>query len=274
MRVPLKLFTLIMVALLAIGLAGAQPAASVATSAVAPPPAALRVVTLGESTNTGLGDPKGCGYRRKLAELMKTAAPGGTNLPVTFTGTLNGSAPNDCKIPYGHFGQTVQDLRANVLNWLDADQPDVILIMVGINNSAGAGVGLNNWQYEVTQLLNTIGMWHYPNAHQQIFIATIPYSVASWAQNEVTANEGILNAINSFAGYPGASMIHPARADYMPCVHLADGIHPDGAGYDVIAYQFYAAMAPVFGLESLPLNSIHWADQHRPGFERSATACT
>lgn len=284
MRTSLKVFALVMAVLLLVGVAGAidgvqkRTAASAAAASVAQAsagPAALRIMTIGESTNTGLGSFDGCGYRSKLAELMHTAGGGGTDLPVTFTGNLNGTAALDCKIPYGHFSPTVQDLRANILGWLNADVPDVIIIMTGIRSSAGEGIGLTNFQSDVTGLLNDIAMWRYPNNPQQIFIATVPYSVSAWASNEVSANIGILNGVSAFAPYPAAAaMIHVARADYMPCTKLADGVHPDQGGYDVIAYQIYRAMVPVFGLTLRPLNSDFYQDQRRPGYERVATQCT
>jgi hypothetical protein len=195
---------------------------------------------------------------------MDTAAVG-----VTWTGDINGTGVNDCKLRYGHFGPTVQNLRSNVVSWLNADNPDVVLVLIGTRNAAGEGAGMTGFQVDYQNLINNILSW---NSTVRVVVAWVPYSVGSWSANEVTVNTAIGTAVAAFAPYPASSRLRlVVDTGLYPCWWLGDGLHP--ADYTPIGRWFYTALADLYGLPPVPLNSYFFGAAVRPGIERAPTAC-
>lgn len=237
------------------------------TSAAATPPTTLRIMTIGDSLNTGLGSEDGCGYRTKVNDLMLTAGVGGTPVAVTWTGELNGSNANDCKLRYGHFGATVQDLKNNITGWLNTDQPDVVLVQIGTRNAMGEGAGLTGFQLDYQWVIQYVFNW---STSVKVVVSYVPYSVATWAPNEVTVNTLIYSAVQAFLPYYNGRL-YLINASKLPCTLLGDRVHP--FDYRPIGAWYYEALAALYGFTPLPLNSYFFGDQPRPGYERAATVC-
>lgn len=227
-------------------------------------PLSLRIMTIGDSLNTGLGSPDGCGYRTELARLMLTANDG-VAVVTTFTGLANGSNPNDCPIPYGHFGSTVQDVKNSAAAWTVADTPDVVLVQVGTNNAMGSMANFQaDYQTMLTNILNA-------SPTVKVVASYVPYSVAPWAANEVTANIAIIMAVLALLPTYGSSRLYLINASKLPCKFMGDGMHP--WNYDPMGRWYYEALAALYGFTPVPLNSYYFLDQPRPGYERSPTVC-
>ena len=222
-------------------------------------PTTLRIVTIGDSLNTGLGSMNGCGYRTQLkADLI---AAGVTPI---FTGVLNGTGALDCNIPYGHHGAVLADLQTNVVKWITADAPDVVLIQIGTNDATGS---VNGYQARYLILLQTI-----LNAAPSVKVVAsyMPYAVAPWAVNQPSLNvQIILSTQDAMAAYPGRVAL--VNASKLPCKFRADGIHPDY--YDPIGRWYYEGVASLFALPPAPANSLFYQDQPMPGIHRPATSC-
>ena len=237
--------------------AAAAPAPSLHTALAAP--TTLRIMTIGDSLNTGLGSLDGCGYRTQLNKDLVAAG-----VTPTFTGVLNGSGVLDCKIPYGRHGATLQDLQNNVAGWIAADDPEVVLIQIGTNDATG---DVNGYQLRYQTLLTTI-----LNAKAGIKVigAYMPYSVTTWAVNQPSLNVQIIQAtLSEQTWYPGRVAL--VNASKLPCKFRADGIHPDY--YDPIGRWYYEGLASLYGLPLAPANSLFYQDQPMPGIHRSATSC-
>jgi hypothetical protein len=231
-------------------------------STPAPAPTSLRIMTIGDSINTGLGSADGCGYRSEVQQFMDAAG-----VAVTWTGELNGTGANDCEIPYGHFGATVQDLKNSVTAWMAADMPAVVLIQIGTRNAAGQGAGLTGFQLDYQWLIQYI---FNASPTVKVIASYVPYSVAFWAANEVSANISIIGAVQAFLPYYNGRLLL-VNNSRLPCKFLADGIHP--YFYDPIGRWYYDGLVTLYGLPPLPSASYYFLDQPRPGYERVATVC-
>lgn len=226
-------------------------------SAVTAAPTSLRLLAVGDSINSGLGSPDGCGYRTEVTRLLQRA-----NVTTTWTGPTAGTGVNDCPTGY-RFSPTVQTLRDSINGWMASDTPDAVLITIGTRNAAGEGAGVNGFGAAYTDLVNRI-LTASPTV--QVFVALIPYSVAPWAANEVTGvNTPIIQMVLwTFPNHPRVRWVD--LQTYPPCL-LWDGVHP--SDYGPIARQWYNGLAAVYGLPAGPRDAYAlrpWAQ--RPGFER------
>ena len=113
--------------------------------------APLRIMPLGDSITVGYAagwDPFTFGYRGPLYTRLTNAGEHiqyvgesrqpwdnlfGWGVPTNIAGPNLDSLGQDCHRGYG--GDRIGDIAANVVNWLNADAPDVILLMVGINDT-------------------------------------------------------------------------------------------------------------------------------------------
>jgi lysophospholipase L1-like esterase len=237
-----------------IALTAFQP--SGATQARVAPPATLRVLAIGESLTQGYGAPDGCGYRTRVSQLAQLNS---TN--IVWTGPPNGGNPYqpgvDC--PTGWRGGATLDVLTNSIStWLQLDQPDAVIIWTGTNNSSGAGGGLTNFQANYTGLIQTI-LNYSPNV--RVYPMMIPYSSASWAANEVTANVAIIQSSWSFASR--VTLIDPSG---YPTRYMNDGIHP--SDYTPIADVLFRGMAPAYNWKIPYGTTVMTGGSCRPGYER------
>jgi len=248
-------------------LAAALLAATVliGTSAAAVPPDPLRIMTIGDSLNTGLGSMDGCGYRTQLDRDLTAAG-----VAHVFTGAQNGTGPLDCPIRYGHHGATLANLQTSVVGWMAADAPDVVLIQVGTNDATGS---VDGYQARYRTLLQTILS---ANSTVKVAAGYMPYRVTqpgeptSWATNQPSLNVQIIMAtLNAQTAYPGRVTL--VNASKLPCRFRADGVHPDY--YDPVGRWYYDGIASLYGLPLSPANSLFYPDQAMPGIHRPATSC-
>ncbi|MFC5188099.1 GDSL-type esterase/lipase family protein [Actinomadura harenae] len=111
------------------GLAGLTllvPAASAATAPARPP---LRVMPLGDSITAGYGSSTQAGYRLPLWNLLA----GKSSYTVDYVGSWQspGVADPDNE---GHGEARISDIRSSIDGWLNAANPDVVLLHIGIND--------------------------------------------------------------------------------------------------------------------------------------------
>ena len=225
----------------------------------------LKIMPMGDSitvggTNDGWADPYWYGYRSVLYNLLHGAGynflfvgqstdppnplPSGTTPPADLA-ALGQNAHN------GKGGETVTYLNNNILTWLAADDPDVILLKVGTN--AWDTVGLNT-------LVNTITTTK-PNVHLIIaqIIPRYTYNVGTVNYNtyirdtlvphyqglgkKVTlvdqyapflTNPGDLTSINQSLFSNGIN--HPTNVGYGKMAQVwLDGIKALGIGPEIFA---------------------------------------
>lgn len=124
---------------------GSIPTATAADSAP------IKIMPVGDSCTEGMGDPDMGGYRTELYNLYKNAG-----LNFDFVGSnKRGPASLPDKDNEGHSGWTITQVSASINNWLNTQNPDVVLLWIGGNDIFQTGrintQGLSNL---IDQIIN------------------------------------------------------------------------------------------------------------------------
>lgn len=225
--------------LVATAIAGVLPGAG---TAVAESNGGVRVMPLGDSITDGLVVPGG--YR---IGLWQRFTAGGYK--VDFVGSLsNGPASLGDHDHEGHSGWRIDQIDANIVNWLQATTPHTVLLHIGTNDII-QNDDLANAPARLSTLIDHITAT-VPTA--EVFVAQIiPLASAS-----EEANVKIFNA-----AIPGivASKVAAGKHVHLVDMHsalttadLADGIHPNAGGYDKMAAVWFNALLSVPGSIGTP----------------------
>jgi lysophospholipase L1-like esterase len=216
--------------------------AVLATGVPAPAPAAaapLRIMPLGASITWGTASTDGNGYRedlrRRLADDAGTA--------IDYVGSQQSGTMAD-KDNEGHPGYRIDQIAAAADTWLDAAQPDVVLLNVGTNDTI-QNHDLPNAPARLQALIDQIVQAR--PAVTVVLSTLVPSGDAT--------NNGRVQAFN--AQLPGIVRAEVAAGHKVELVDLyssltvadigPDGIHPSDSGYGKLAALWYAALRPVLG---------------------------
>ncbi|MDG1072263.1 MAG: Ig-like domain-containing protein [Akkermansiaceae bacterium] len=234
----------------------------------------LRIMCLGDSITVGYTDNPGWtnhpfmfGYRSGLYTRLTNAGynfqfVGGSTEPwtgisgdPTHGGTV--TPPLDIRDfgQDGHRGYGGAGIWNNVNSWIDADDPDVILLLIGINGiSSGSPAALNT-------LVNNI-VTHAPDVH--VVVAQITPR-ATFSQNlydynlyirdtlvpgHVTAGNKVstVDLYSFFLNDPSTYTTLPSTSGSVKAGVLSNNInHPDNPHYDLMAQEWFE------GIEALEL---------------------
>lgn len=209
-------------------------------------------ITFGERSSGG-------GYR---VELFRQAVLAGQS--ITFVGTASPNGPDSVegqpfpKSHQGHQGYVIDtggfspeaSLSLVLDSALPAVDPHIVLLMIGTNDINGNN-NLGQAPDRLSALIDKI-VSQKPNA--LIVVAQLtPTRDATLNARIETYNAGVASVVEELAGMDK----HVALVDmYTPFVEtpnyqnalLADTLHPNDAGYAVMADVWYAAVAPVLGI--------------------------
>ena len=193
----------------------------------APPPSSpgpLRVMTLGDSITFGGSATDHQGYRTPLGARLARAG-------VTVQWSNRG-------VNAATTGQLIE----SVDGWLAADRPDVVLLAVGTNDNAHPA-DIPGTAHRFGVLLDHI-LGSSPQV--QVVMARIALSRRLFhAERERYINSQIPSVV-------AARAARVTLADFTPVpttpAYSGDGIHPNDAGYALMAYQWYLALVPVLHL--------------------------
>jgi lysophospholipase L1-like esterase len=203
------------------------------------------IMPLGDSITAGVNG----GYRNNLYTGLQQ-----NNCGVSFAGTL--TDPNTRvadKRHEGHSGLAISDIASRVNAWVTSTQPNIILLMIGTNDTA-AFTNENADQIgarhdALVEQLRTVR----PNAW--ILVASIPPQTSAIIQS-TNADRAVLTqqldaVIRKNADARAAAGQRVRFVDVnsvLTTADLTDGIHPTEAGYAKIAQKFLegvrAALAP------------------------------
>ena len=207
----------------------------------------LKIMPLGDSLTWGVRgktDRDSGGYRPELWK--KLVAQG---LKVEFVGSQS-NGPDDLgsQSHEGHPGWTIKQIEGSVNAWLTTYQPDLILLMIGTNDTRKNYVG--NMVVQLSKLIDRITTTS-PNT--QLLVASIPpihpskHSVRRIIQT-VAFNRAIPLLVN-FKVTQGkkvtfvdmTSLTINDLTSSLP-LELDNGIHPHADGYRKIAHVWYEAI--------------------------------
>jgi len=192
----------------------------------------LRVLPLGDSITYGGGSSDGNSYRLDLQNLLTS----GNNL--SYIGSVrHGTMANNNN--EGHPGYTIDAIGGQAPNSMP-ERPNVVLLMAGTNDivlkaadQAGAPTRLGN--------LIDLVVAGCPDA--AILVATLTPLLDPVNEAEVVAyNAAIPGVIASRVNAGKHVMMVDMSEVPASDIHTSDGIHPDDAGYVLIAYAWYAAI--------------------------------
>ncbi|ROO62363.1 lysophospholipase L1-like esterase [Micromonospora sp. Llam0] len=198
-------------------------------------PSAVRIMPLGDSITDGFNVPGG--YRIDLWQ--KFQAGGYT---VDFVGSQsNGPASLPDRNHQGHSGWRIDQIDANIVNWLNASDPQTILLHIGTNDIT-QNRDLPNAPNRLAALIDKITNTA-PDAH--LFVATI--IPASFSDAQFRAYNSAIPQIVQSRANAGRRVHLVDMYSALTTADLADGVHPNATGYSKMATRWYDALLSVPG---------------------------
>jgi len=210
----------------------------------------LKIMPLGDSITYGVigtNDKNSGGYRTELWN--KFVADG---LKVEFVGSQsNGPESLSNKAHEGHSGWRIRRIAGSVNKWLNASQPDLVLLMIGTNDTKKSS--LRRMIDELSALIDQITA-HSPDA--RLLVASIPpiHPAALPVIRSLRAiyfNTAIPSIVNS-------KVAQGKKVDFVDMrsltvndltaslsLDLDNGLHPNAQGYRKIANFWHDAILRV-----------------------------
>ncbi len=199
----------------------------------------IKIMPLGDSITYGTNSSNGGGYRLPLwDELISQGAN------VDFVGSQQNGPENFDADNEGHSGWRIDQISANVVNWLTTYQPQIILLHIGTNDIV-QNYDVTNAPARLSTLINQITTT-LPNA--TLFVAQIvPLNSSSSSNAEVQTFNSAIPDIVKAAG----SNVHMVDMyDAVPASLLTDNIHPNDYGYALMANVWHTALLPQLSLSN------------------------
>ena len=228
------LFWLVLLAAGAVLVAGDR-----AQSAFTPP---VEVMPLGDSITDGYNVPGG--YRIDLEDDL--IADGAS---FDFVGSLSNGPPQLADREHeGHSGWRIDQIHDSIIGWLTTSQPEVVLLMIGTNDIY-QNTDLANAPARLGALIDRI---HTARPQTHVVVASIAPFTDPTDDSEARAfNAAIPGLVSARAGQGRPVSFADVYSALTPA-DLADGVHPNAAGYSKIAEVWRAALRPVLGLGGAP----------------------
>ncbi len=193
-----------------------------------PDPKAIKIMPVGDSITSGASSG---GYRPSLWNKYVAA---GKN--VNFVGSARSGNLTD-QDHEGHAGWRIHQIDANIVNWVQQAQPDIVLLMIGTNDMGQSDASTAH--IRLSGLIDNIAD---TKPGVKIFVASIPLrtDTTSLTERIATFNAAIPPMV--------AAKVSEGKDVYFVDIHsvltagdLSDGIHPNGAGYEKVATAWFDA---------------------------------
>jgi acyl-CoA thioesterase-1 len=203
-------------------------------------PAVLRVMPLGASSTVGKGSPETAGYRGPLQELLAR-----DGVVVDMVGSQRdgpASVPDGDHEGYG--GITLEAMKPRVADWVRQAAPDVVLLHAGTNDLL-AGVSAEVAADRLEGLLAEI----VAVSDASVIVAGVWAPLPDDERDRAEFNR--LSAV-AVAGLweRGRSVRYVDTSDLLGPDRLADGLHPNAAGYRAIAEMWEREILNFTGLRA------------------------
>ncbi|MGK4584206.1 FG-GAP-like repeat-containing protein [Kitasatospora sp. HPMI-4] len=218
-----------------LGWVGLSSVSSATTGPVTSPPL-LKVMPLGDSITAGYQSSSGAGYRLPLWN----EAASQSRYRMDFVGTVQGGAVQDPDNE-GHGGTMIDDIRGQIDGYVTKDQPDVVLLHLGIND-LDRGTDKAHAGDRMTALIDQI-FADRPGVAVivQGLLPTTP-SVDSSLIASYNAQLAQLQPTEQAAGHKYRYVAGPS----LSAGQFADGLHPNDQGYARMAQTYYQALDSAF----------------------------
>jgi lysophospholipase L1-like esterase len=197
----------------------------------------VRVMPLGDSITHGTQIPGG--YRIGLWQSFTNG-----RYRVDFVGNqFNGPASLWDHDHQGHPGWRIDQIDANVVNWVRNTNPRSVLLHIGTNDVI-QNFNLGGAPGRLSTLIDRITATA-PNA--DVFVATIiPLANAGWQNAARTFNNAIPGIVQSKVNQ--GKRVHLVNMhSALTTADLIDGVHPNANGYNKMAATWFNALRSVPG---------------------------
>jgi lysophospholipase L1-like esterase len=193
---------------------------------------AIKIMPLGDSITDGYNVPGG--YRTDLWQALHERGD-----RIKFVGSQENGPP---ELPHRHHegypGWRIDELHRHVGDWLQAAQPDIILLLIGTNDIV-QGYDLERAPARLDALIDDL-FRHCPEV--QVFVGSIPPIDEPHLNARVQAyNQAIAQRIQA-RQVQGDRLIFVDLYAGLTSEDLADGIHPNRQGHRKIAQTWYESL--------------------------------
>lgn len=187
---------------------------------------------LGDSITDGYNVPGG--YRIDLWQALRERGD-----RMEFVGSQENGPPElGDRHHEGYPGWRIDELHRHVGDWLQAAQPDIILLLIGTNDIV-QGYSLDRAPARLEALIDNL-FQHQPEV--QVFVGSIPPIDEPQLNAQVqTYNQAIAQQIQARQA-KGDRLIFVDLYAGLTSEDLADGIHPNRQGHRKIAQIWYESL--------------------------------
>ena len=199
-------------------------------------PETYAIMPLGDSITDGAaGSSDDTGYRRSLYQHLTDAG-----YLVDFVGSQTSGVPTDFDRDHeGHGGWHANQIRDNVIGWLTANPADIVLLHIGTNDVSGSDEDVD----EVEAILDNIDTYEASRGSDvTVYVARIILRDDSKNPQTIAFNEAVEAMVEArILGGDDLVMVDMENALAYPD-DLADTVHPNDNGYEVMADTWFAAI--------------------------------
>jgi lysophospholipase L1-like esterase len=191
----------------------------------------MRIMPLGDSITDGYNIPGG--YRIDLEDALRASG-----IRFDFVGSQHSGARSLADQDHeGHIGWRIDEIQSHVGEWLATYKPEVVLLLIGTNDILQ--------HYRIASAPDRLGtlvdLIHILRPTTKIFLSTLP-PIANPADNSrvTTYNAVVIDLARIRARAEPIRLVDGGRA--LTISDLADGVHPNAAGYSKLADAWHTAL--------------------------------
>ena len=205
--------------------------------------ALIKIMPLGDSITYGVGSSTGGGYRLQLWDDLRVRG-----FPVDFVGSVKRGPASFDRENEGLPGWKINQIAAKVVTWLMTYRPNIILLHIGTNDffknddPAQAPARLSHLLNLITTTLPGVTV---------IVAQILPLPRSARLNAEVVAYNAAIPGIVQADVAQGKHVHYVDMYDAVPPSMLPDQIHPNDAGYSLMAKVWLYALLPILGRSNL-----------------------
>ncbi|HEY6284882.1 MAG TPA: SGNH/GDSL hydrolase family protein [Ktedonobacteraceae bacterium] len=197
----------------------------------------IKIMPLGDSITYGVGSSTGGGYRFQLWNDLRARG-----FPIDFVGSVQTGPASFDSENEGHPGWKINQIAAKVVNWLMTYRPSIILLHIGTNDFF-KNDDPTQAPARLSHLLNLITTT-LPGA--TVIVAQIlPLPRSARLNAEVVSYNATIPRIVQADVAQGKHVHYVDMYHVVPPSMLPDQIHPNDAGYTLMAKVWLDALLPL-----------------------------
>lgn len=203
----------------------------------------IKIMPLGDSITEGVNSYQFGGYRVVLWQLAQAAG-----WHVQFVGSVQrGPASLPDKHNEGHSGWRIDQISAKIVPWLRKTHPQIILLHIGTNDlrqGDSISVALDRLSTLIDQITST-------QSDAVLVVAQIA------PQRDPAINAKVVQYDNAIPALVAQKVAHHKKVEYVdmydavPVNYISDHIHPNTAGYALMAHVWYRALTSIIQKEAV-----------------------